>query len=139
MKIGVRFATKTGNTGKLAEAIASELGVEALDVSVPVSEPVDILFLGSAVYGGGVSEEVRRFIDGLNPEMIGEVVNFSTAALLPSTYNQIGKLLNIRGISLSKAEFHCRGQFHFLHRGRPDEKDLKAVREFARHRVAEKA
>ncbi len=36
MTYAVRFYTKTGNTKKLAEAIAKELGVEALPITCPV-------------------------------------------------------------------------------------------------------
>ena len=36
MTYAVRYYTKTGNTKKLAEAVAAELGVEAL----PITEPV---------------------------------------------------------------------------------------------------
>jgi len=50
MKIAIRYYTKTGNTKKLAEAIASAIDVEAKTVDEPLSEDVDILFLGSAVY-----------------------------------------------------------------------------------------
>ncbi len=47
MKYAVRYYTKTGNTKRLAEAIAGELGVEALPISSPVTESVDYLFLGN--------------------------------------------------------------------------------------------
>ena len=50
MKIAVRYYTKTGNTKRLAEAIAKEVGVEALPISTPIAEPVDILFLGNSYY-----------------------------------------------------------------------------------------
>ena len=40
MKIAVRYYTKTGNTKKLAEAVANAVGAEALPISVPVAEPV---------------------------------------------------------------------------------------------------
>ena len=39
MKAAVRYYTKTGNTKKLAEAIAEALGVQAL----PISEPVNTI------------------------------------------------------------------------------------------------
>lgn len=48
MTYAVRFYTKTGNTKKLAQAIAGELGVEALPISEGVNEKVDILFLGNS-------------------------------------------------------------------------------------------
>ena len=44
MKIAVRYYTKGGNTKRLAEAVAKAVGVEALPVSTPVNESVDILY-----------------------------------------------------------------------------------------------
>ena len=44
MKIEIRYFTKTGNTKKLAEAIAQELNIEAQELSAPLSEKTDILF-----------------------------------------------------------------------------------------------
>ena len=38
MNIAIRYYSQTGNTKKLAEAIAAELGVEAKDVSHPLEE-----------------------------------------------------------------------------------------------------
>ncbi len=53
-KIEVRYFSKTGNTAKLAEAIAKTLGIKAKTVDTPLEGDVDILFLGSSVYGAGV-------------------------------------------------------------------------------------
>ena len=55
MKIAVRYYTKTGNTKRLAEAIAKAVGVEALPVTAPVAESVDILFLGNSYYAFSIS------------------------------------------------------------------------------------
>ena len=43
MKIAVRYYTKTGNTKRLAEAVAEAIGAEALPITAPVTEKVDIL------------------------------------------------------------------------------------------------
>ena len=43
MKIAIRYYTRSGNTKKLAEAIAEAASVEAKDVSVPLEEEVDVL------------------------------------------------------------------------------------------------
>ena len=51
MKFAVRYYTKTGNTKRLAEAIAKELGVEALPISEPVEDAVDYLFQGISLQG----------------------------------------------------------------------------------------
>ena len=38
MKVSVRFYTRSGNTAKLADAIAKEIGVKAEAVSVPLED-----------------------------------------------------------------------------------------------------
>lgn len=130
MKVAVRYYTRGGNTKKLAEAIAKTVGVEAQPTSVPLMEDVDILFLGSSVYAGGVDDEVKNFIRGIHVK-VGEVVNFSTAALVKSTYKQIAKLLEPKHIPLAKEEFYCKGSFALLHRGRPNADDCAAAADFA--------
>ena len=131
MKIAVRYYTKTGNTKKLAEAIAYAIGTAAFDVSVPLCDGVDVLFLGSSVYAAGVDGEVARFIDSVNVN-VEKVVNFSTAALLPSTYSQVKKLVEQKGMVMATEEFHCRGSFRFMHKGKPDAADCAQAAEFAK-------
>lgn len=131
MKIAIRYYSKSGNTKKLAEQIGSTLKVEVQDVSSPLTEDVDILFLGSSVYAAGVDNEVKNFIENINVS-VGKVVNFSTAALIPSTYNQVKKLVEQKRITMAEEEFHCRGSFMMMHRGRPNAADLKEISTFAR-------
>lgn len=138
MKIAIRYYSSTGNTKKLADAIAEATHAEALTVDHPLTEKADILFLGSAVYAFGIAGEVKAFIEGLDKEKVGAVACFSTAALVPSTYRQVSRLLREKGIPVLTEEFHCRGQFHAAHRGRPDGNDLKSAAAFARRVTGEK-
>ena len=131
MRVAVRYHSRTGNTKKVAHAIANAAGVIALDLSVPLAEKVDVLFLGSAMYAGGVDESVKKFI-ARNREKIGTLYAFSTAAVAASTYKQVKKLAAESGVQLSEKEFHCRGAFSLLHRSRPDEDNLRAAAAFAR-------
>lgn len=132
MNIAIRYYTRSGNTKKLADAIGEELGIVAESVDVSVDETVDLLFLGSSVYAAGVDKKVKEFINSLDETKIKLVANFSTAALLPSTYSQVAKLLSKKGITLDKREFHCRGSFKFAHKGRPNDADVAAVKAFAK-------
>jgi flavodoxin len=134
MKIAIRYYSKTGNTKKLAEEIGAALKIPAEDVSQPLTEDVDVLFLGSAVYAAGVDSEVKTFIQNINVK-VGKVVNISTAALLPSTYKQVKKLVEQKGLMMAKEEFHCRGAFQMMHKNRPNAEDLKAVVAFAKNVV----
>ena len=131
MKIAVRYYTKTGNTKRLAEAIAKAAGAEALPISVPVTEKTDILFLGNSYYDFSIDPEVREFIRSLDKEKIGKIVNFGSAAMLNSTWKKVKAEADKAGIPMDEREFHCRGEFKGIHKGRPNEDDLKAAAEFA--------
>ena len=131
MKYAIRYFTRSGNTEKLAKAIEEAIGVEAKTTDNKLEEDIDILFLGSSVYAYGVDDSIKNFIKGINVQ-VGKVVNFSTAALIKSTYKQVKKLLDEKNIPMDKEEFYCKGSFGPVHKGKPDEKDLEAVKEFAR-------
>lgn len=137
MKIAVRYYTKTGNTKRLAEAVAKSVGAEALPLSVPIDEPVDILFLGNSYYAFSIDPEVREFIRKLDKSKVSRIVNFGSAAMLNSTYKKVKAEAEKVGISMDKREFHCRGEFKGIHKGRPNEADLKAAADFAKAVVDE--
>ena len=132
MKYAVRFYTKTGNTKKLADALAAELGVEALPISEGLNEKVDVLFLGNSYYAFSIDPEVRAFVAGLSKENVGKIVNFGSAAMLNSTYKKVKAEADKVGIPMDDREFHCKGEFKGLHNGRPNVEDLKAIVEFAK-------
>ena len=132
MTYAVRYYTKTGNTKRLAEAAARELGVEALPITEPVDEKVDILFLGNSYYAFTIDPEVRDFILKLDKDKIGKIVNFGSAALLNSTYKKVKAVADKQGIMMDSKEFHCKGEFKGLHKGRPNENDLEAIVEFVK-------
>ena len=132
MKIAVRYYTKTGNTKRLAEAVAKAVNAEALPVSVPVSEEADILFLGNSYYAFSIDPEVRSFIRSLDKSKVGRIVNFGSAAMLNSTWKKVKAEADKIGIPVDEREFHCKGEFKGVHKGRPNEEDLKAAAEFAK-------
>ena len=132
MKVAVRYYTKTGNTRRLAQAIADALGVEALDLTHTIDEKVDILFLGNSYYAFTIDPEVREFIRSLDPDKVGKIVNFGSAAMLNSTYKKVKAEADKVGIPMDEREFHCKGEFKGIHKGKPDEEDLKNAADFAR-------
>ena len=131
MKIAVRYYTKTGNTKRLAEAVAAAVGVEAMPISVPITERVDILFLGNSYYAFSIDPEVRAFVKSLDKEMVGKIVNFGSAAMLNSTFKKVKAEADKVGIPMDSREFHCKGEFKGIHKGRPNDEDLEKAAEFA--------
>lgn len=130
MNIQVRYYSRGGNTKKLAEVIAKTAGCKAEQIPAPVDGNIDILFLGASVYWGGISSEVKAYIQTLDKSRIGKVVVFSTSALAERAFPQIQKKLQDKGIPVETNNFYCRGEFTALHKGRPNQDDLKAAKKF---------
>ena len=131
MNIAIRYYTRSGNTKKLADAISEALNIEAFDVSVPLSEKTDILFLGCSYYAFDVDPIVKEFIVN-NKDNIGKIVCFGTSAMMKSMKKPVTKVAKTVGIAVSDEEFHCRGRFGKIHKNRPDADDLKDAADFAK-------
>ncbi len=134
MKIEVRYYSKTGNSKKLANAIAEELKIEALDVNNNLSEDADILFICNSIYWAGIDGSVKKFVKE-NADKIKLLVNVSTAAIKKSSYAQMKKLAKDNNINLSDREFHAPGSFMGLHKGRPNDEDINKLKEFVKEIV----
>ncbi|MBQ6607894.1 MAG: flavodoxin [Firmicutes bacterium] len=137
MKAAVRYYTKTGNTKKICDAIAEAIGVEAKSVDVPLEEETEVLFLGNSVYAANIDKEVKDFVEA-NKDKIGCLVNVSSAALLEGTYGRMSKLCGELGVNIDQREFHCKGSFKFMHKGRPNQQDLDEAAAFAKEIMASK-
>ena len=138
MKVEVRYYTKTGNTKRLAEAVAKAVGAEALPIDVPVKEKTDILFLGNSYYAFTIDPEVRAFIRSLDKEKVGRIVNFGSAAMMNSTIKKVRAEASKIGIPVDSREFHCKGEFKGVHKGKPDGNDLKNISDFAKGIISDK-
>ena len=131
MNIAVRYYTRSGNTKKLADTIANVVLAESKDLSNSLEESVDILFLGCSYYAFDVDVEVKRFINE-NKEKIGKIVCFGTSAMMKSMKRPVAKVAEPLGVAIAEEEFHCRGQFGKMHKGRPNMDDLNEVFAFAK-------
>jgi flavodoxin len=135
MNCRVFYVSQTGNTEKVAEAMARALGCEAEVMAGDGAKVVaDTVFLGAAVYATfdhGVKPEVKAFLEGLDPAKVGKVAlfctGFSTAAV-----DSMRAALERRRIKLHPESFYCKGKlFVLFNAGHPDRADLAAAAEFA--------
>ncbi len=131
MNVQVRFYTRSGNTEKLANAIADAFSVKAHGVDVPLEEKAEVLFLGCSYYAFDVDESVKNFVTA-NKEKIGKIVCFGTSAMMKSMYKPMKKVADSVGVELEKSDFHCRGSFGPFHKGRPDNNDIAKAVAFAK-------
>ena len=75
---------------------------------------------------------MKDFIAQLDPAKVKNVICFSSSAILESSYAQVRKLLEERGIAVDSREFHCRGQLTLLHRGHLDASDIENLKTFVK-------
>ena len=136
MSIAIRFFTrsKKGNTKKLADAVSTAIGVDAIDVSADLTEKVDRLFLINAMYAANIDKEVKEFLKR-NKDKIGEVVNMNTAASGASTWKAVKRVTDKLGIQLSDKEFHCAASWIFINKGLPSDADYAMAKEFAKSMI----
>ncbi|MDR3171551.1 MAG: hypothetical protein LBU17_07985 [Treponema sp.] len=132
MKIAVRYYSKSGNTKKIACAIADAVGTTANTTDEPIAEQVDVLFLGGALYAGGIDVHLRDYIKKLTPAQVKSIAVFSTAAGGKSIQPHVAGLLNGTGITISGDGFSCKGKFLFINLGRPNEQDCSDAVAYAK-------
>jgi flavodoxin len=131
MNIEVRYFSRSGQTKKVAEAIARAVGVSAKDCATSLPAEVDLLFLGGAMYWGGIDKRLKTFVAQLTPATVKRIVVFSTSSIKAESAEDLETLARERGIAVSGRSFHCWGEFALLHKNHPDDKDLKEAADFA--------
>lgn len=132
MTVRVVYHSRGGNTEKLANAVANAVGVTAEKAAeVSITESVDLLFVGTAVYAGHVDRPLESFLGTLDPALVGRVAVFSSAAGNFNARDQIEGILEKAGVPVIEESFFCRGSFLFANRGRPNADDLAGAGAFA--------
>jgi len=134
--VAIRYYSKFGRTKKMASIVSDILGVDAESIDNPITEHVDVLYFGSAIYATVVDWRVKKYIKTLTPELVGKVICFSSAAIMKSNYPKVKALFEARGIAVDEREFTCRGSMGPLHAGHPDQTDLDNLAKFIKETVA---
>lgn len=135
-RVRVFYYSKTGNTRKVAEAIASEMKADAVDVvkhggSYGMRD-CDLLFVGSGIYWFKAGNEMVKFLESLAPSEGKHAAVFATHGSRDDHIAQMKRILEGKGLKVV-GEWSCPGQeFAMVNRGRPNEEDLKEARVFAK-------
>jgi flavodoxin len=128
----VVYFSRTGNTKKVAEAIAEELKVEAKDVKAAGILPKDaFLFLGTGCYGATLPKEIDAFMKKNN--FRGRIIALFTTSAFGSVAerNLIEKQLTDKGAIITH-NFKCFGHFLTMKKEHPTLQELEKAKEFAR-------
>jgi flavodoxin len=132
----VLYYSKTGNTKKVAEAIAAELKVTAKDVKTAGTiAPDAFVFLGTGCYGGTLPSEIEKFMkkNKFSDHSNGRIMALFTTSGFGSAMerNLIEKQISAQGAIITH-NFKCFGRFLTAKKGHPTDEELQKAREFAR-------
>jgi flavodoxin len=134
MKTEVIYYSRSGNTKKVADAIAQVLGKvsETVAPDYPL-ENVGILFLGAGAYSNKVDKRMTEFIRTLNSSRVKNVALFGTYGWHKNFLNYMRDILKAQGINVVDETYSCKGKlFFFIYRKHPDDQDLIQAQEFAK-------
>jgi flavodoxin len=133
MKAMIVYSTKAGKTEKVAKAMGEQLGITPVNVIYsPIVSDIDVLFVGSGIYYGTVSEEIQLFLDTLRVNAAKKIVLFSTSKWGIDLLVDLRGELSDKGFAVSDKTFHCKGKYMFFSFGHPNAKDLINAGNFAK-------
>ena len=123
----VRYYSRGGSTKLIAEAIAEELKVKAISVDqsdAQLTEEVDVLFLGGALYAYGLDKHLKKYISTLNGRLVKKAVVFSTSWFSKHALTIMKNMLKEKGIDVSEE--------YIYHKGKPSVEALNLAKEVAK-------
>jgi flavodoxin I len=136
MNVRIIYASLTGNTRRIAEAMAQELGVVPQSAGEGVDlRGVGLLFLGSGVYGNRPGRAIRRLLEAQASLAGVKVALFGTYGGTPRQLDWMARCVAKKGGEVL-GRFSCKGRDWFIlgliARGHPSVTDLAAAAAFAR-------
>jgi flavodoxin len=144
LNVIIVYASRTGNTEKVALQIASELGCKAVKITQNSTVQLDgceLVFLGTWIYGGEPSNDLQNWLKAL------ELKDFKTVFSLFMTwagggasdrlaYQRVKLILEGKGQRLQESPFVCLGKtFGFARKSHPNDEDLANARKWAKQQL----
>ena len=140
MKSIVIYYSKTGNTAKIATAIAEGIGAKLREVEELIDlKEFNLICIGTPVYSFAPAKKIKNFLKKL-PSLKGKkVAGFCTFHWIGAkfTINYIRKIVEKKGAQFI-GEFSCKGESKIIGnlgpkiwlKGRPNKNDLWRAKEF---------
>jgi menaquinone-dependent protoporphyrinogen IX oxidase len=143
VKAVVVYATRSGNTKKVAEAVASELNCPCLQITSDSStvriDEYDTVFIGTGIYKGQPHQDLLNYLQTMRVNGKKRFTLFMTCFGWDKNVadkNVIGTLkvaLEANGQRMIDNHFSCfGGGLGFVKRGHPDAEELYLAKKWAR-------
>lgn len=113
MSTAVRYYSRSGNANALAEAIAQAAGTQAISADASdaaLDTPVDVLFVGGALYAYGIDSHLKDYLKTLRAGDAKQAAVFSTSWISKHAIELIKKALSEAGIPVADDVLYVRGK-----------------------------
>jgi flavodoxin len=139
MKTIIIYASKSGNTGKLAAAMAAQLNCQAVKVTTQTNpstldlEGYDLIFVGTGIYAGTPNEDIVKFLSSLNLKSQKQFALFITWGGAPKSdkvaLGKLRALLESKGQKVLDDHFAAYGGWRgiLMKRGHPKPDEIQAA------------
>lgn len=113
MNCAVRYYSRSGNTKLIADEIARSLDIKAVSVddsAGKLNKPVDVLFIGGALYAYGIDQHLKSYLKEIDAKNVKKAAVFSTSWISKHAIEVIKEELKQKGIQVADEVFYVRGK-----------------------------
>ena len=147
MRPVIIYSSKSGNTKKIADSMAHQIGCDAIRITSdsPQStvdlEGYDLVLVGTGLFAGTPNEDLVRYLRNLNLKTTKLFALFITWGGAPRTdklaLTRLRMLLESKGQKVLEDHFACYGGWKgiLMKRGHPKPEEIKAAGEWAKKLV----
>lgn len=143
MNPAVIYSTRSGNTKKVAEAIASQLNCPCLQITSDSTttsiNDYDMVFIGTGIYKGQPQQDLLNYLQTMQPNGKKQFALFTTCfgwgkeIAAKNVTDLLSNALQATGQRLLANSFSCfGGGLGFVKRGHPDKHELEEAKAWAR-------
>jgi flavodoxin len=147
MRSIIIYSSKSGNTKKIADSMASQIGADAIRITADSSqstldlEEYDLVFVGTGLFAGTPNEDLVRYLGNLSLRTTKLFALFITWGGAPRTdklaLTRLRTLLESKGQKVLEGHFASYGGWKgiLMKRGHPKPDEIKAAGEWAKKLV----
>lgn len=113
MSVAIRYQSRGGHVKEMAEIISDGVGVEPISIDdprAPITEPVDILFIGGALYKFKLDPGMEDYLASIPEGMVRKAIVFGSSALTRRPIYIIQERLRAKGIDIHPMGLYMRGK-----------------------------
>lgn len=113
MNVAIRYQSRGGHVKEIARIISSGINVEPIsidDTRAPITERVDVLFIGGALYNFRLDRSLEEYIGAIPKGTVRVAIVFGSSALTRRPIYLIQECLKARGIAIHPMALYMRGR-----------------------------